>query len=144
MGTLEVLAEIGKERERQDVKWGEQNHQDGTGGQMREFAAMVARGWCDKQHETNSETWLDILNEEMAEAFAESDEAKLRKELVQVAAVAVAWIEAIDRRQERRKQAMKSCNRHNDCEAADEEARYKGYLYAEHCHDDCCEECFGY
>jgi hypothetical protein len=42
--------------------------------------------------------WVDILEEEVAEAAAESDPAKLRAELVQVAAVAVAWIEAIDRR----------------------------------------------
>lgn len=33
-----------------------------------------------------------------AEALAESDPARLRAELVQVAAVAVCWIEAIDRR----------------------------------------------
>jgi hypothetical protein len=42
--------------------------------------------------------WLHILREEVAEAFAESDPAKLRAELVQVAAVAVNWVEAIDRR----------------------------------------------
>jgi hypothetical protein len=36
--------------------------------------------------------------EEVREAMAESDPAKLRVELVQVAAVSVAWIEALDRR----------------------------------------------
>lgn len=39
-----------------------------------------------------------MLLEEVAEAFAESDDARLRAELVQVAAVAQAWIESIDRR----------------------------------------------
>ena len=36
-----------------------------------------------------------------------------------------------------------SCNRHSDCKAADEKARSKGYFGADHCHDDCCEDCFG-
>lgn len=38
----------------------------------------------------------------------------------------------------------RSCNRHDDCGAADEKARAAGRLSAEHCHDECCEECFGY
>ena len=44
-------------------------------------------------------TWRHILTEEVWEAFAEKDSARLRAELVQVAAAAVNWIEAIDRRQ---------------------------------------------
>jgi len=43
-------------------------------------------------------TWEQILTEEWAEAIAESDPKALRSELVQVASVAVKWIEAIDRR----------------------------------------------
>lgn len=48
---------------------------------------------------------------------------------------------------------VRSCNRHNDCDAADERAvanspkDYYGrpvYTSADHCHDECCEECFGY
>lgn len=39
-----------------------------------------------------------ILDAEVCEAFDESDSKKLRANLVQVAAVAVNWIEAIDRR----------------------------------------------
>lgn len=35
------------------------------------------------------------------------------------------------------------CNRHDDCDAADAKARKSGLLGAEHCHDDCCEDCFG-
>lgn len=37
----------------------------------------------------------------------------------------------------------RTCNRHDDCDAADEKVRKMGRQYAEHCHDDCCEECFG-
>jgi len=42
--------------------------------------------------------WCSILTEEFAEAMAETDRAKLRAELVQVAAAAVAWIEDLDSR----------------------------------------------
>lgn len=43
-------------------------------------------------------TWLLIALEEALEAFSETDPVKLRAELVQLGAVVVAWIEAIDRR----------------------------------------------
>lgn len=37
-----------------------------------------------------------------------------------------------------------SCNRHNDCKAADEKARARGAMFgASHCHDEECEDCFG-
>jgi hypothetical protein len=39
-----------------------------------------------------------ILREEVYEAFAEEDPAALRTELIQVAAVAATWVDAIDRR----------------------------------------------
>jgi len=104
-----VLEEVSQERVRQDAKWGEQNHPDGTGddwamcsGQhigWAEEAADDARRRCQ---EASTKPWGDtfalILNEEVAEAFAESDPSRLREELLQVAAVAVNWIEAIDRR----------------------------------------------
>lgn len=37
----------------------------------------------------------------------------------------------------------RSCNLHDDCGAADRVARANGYWWAEHCHDDFCEDCFG-
>lgn len=38
----------------------------------------------------------------------------------------------------------RTCNRHTDCDAADKENyKYKGKI-ADHCYDECCEECFGY
>ena len=77
-----ILEDIAKERNRQDEKWGEQNHDDMT--------------------------WVTILGEEFGEVchealvykFAEIEDAeeRLRAELIQVAAVAVAHIECIDRR----------------------------------------------
>lgn len=94
----EVLQEIRAERARQTERWGEQNHPDGTGGVFRRHAAAVARNAYQDAVRYGTLTYRDILEEEVAEAFAEEDPAKLRAELVQVAAVAVQWIEAIDRR----------------------------------------------
>lgn len=36
-----------------------------------------------------------------------------------------------------------TCNKHIDCDAADAAAQAKGERGAVHCHDDCCEDCFG-
>ena len=38
--------------------------------------------------------------------------------------------------------AKRTCNRHDDCDAANAAAKAKG-RYADHCHDDDCEDCFG-
>jgi hypothetical protein len=95
--TPAVLGEVLQERIDQAAKWGEQNHPDGTGG-LYEAAAETARARCDAHARAGSVTWAHIFREEAYEALAESDEARLREELVQVAAVAVAWVEAIDRR----------------------------------------------
>lgn len=103
--TPQVLAEIGYERTRQDAKWGEQNHPDGTGPEQQILPgwaaidlANAARNACQIHADMGIVTWRDIFGEEACEALAESDPARLRAELVQVAAVAVNWIEAIDRR----------------------------------------------
>ncbi|MFE0132426.1 hypothetical protein ACFWY6_12765 [Streptomyces sp. NPDC059037] len=93
-----VLGEIAAERVRQDAKFGEQNHPDGTGTVEQQKYAESARRWCQTAFGSGYGTWSDVLAEEVAEANAERDPAKLRAELVQVAAVAAAWIEAIDRR----------------------------------------------
>lgn len=80
---MNVLQEIQTERERQDAKWGEQNH-----------SPMV---------------WLSILGEEFGEVNRGAQEAyfhnykscgdwsSYREELIQVAAVAVAMVESLDR-----------------------------------------------
>ena len=81
---IRVLHEVSMERARQDEKWGEQNHDDFT--------------------------WLAILTEELGEvaegALVQVYEGSgtphdVRAELIQVAAVAVSWIECLDRCTER-------------------------------------------
>jgi hypothetical protein len=94
-----VIDEVAAERQRQDDKWGEQHHPDGVATtDVDRVAAETARRACEAAADNGSLTWRLILDEEVHEAFAEADPALLRAELIQVAAVAVAWVEAIDRR----------------------------------------------
>jgi hypothetical protein len=71
-----AFAAVLAERTRQDAKWGQRTHAWGI--------------------------WLTILMEEIGEASeamldTPKDRDRVRAELVQVAAVAIAWIEAMDR-----------------------------------------------
>jgi hypothetical protein len=106
----DVLAE----RDKQDIKWGEQNHPNGTGPTRMLLGtrdlnvictfkdmADTLRDWTDDRAKVGILSFADILLEEVFEALAEEDPAMLREELVQVAAVAVQWVEAIDRAQVR-------------------------------------------
>jgi hypothetical protein len=101
--TRDVLAEVDAERTAQDARWGEQNHADGTGDTDTfhgiEYGrwARIAKHACQTAPSNGGDRWSLILLEEVFEALVESDQVKLRAELVQVAAVAVNWIEAIDR-----------------------------------------------
>jgi NTP pyrophosphatase (non-canonical NTP hydrolase) len=76
-GQGSIAAEICLERDRQDAKWGGQPGVD----------------------RVDDHTYAAVLGEEHGEcckAWLERDLDGLRRELVQVAAVAVAWIEEID------------------------------------------------
>lgn len=98
MPTFRVLTEVLRERKCQDAKWGQQDHPDGTRDDaVSRFKREGAREVCERKFARGAGTWQDILMEEFYEALAEEDPAKLRAELIQVAAVAVAWVEAIDR-----------------------------------------------
>lgn len=71
---MTVYQEMRNERKRQDEKWGKQNH-------------VLDR-------------WLVILQEEVGEAakaVLEAETANYRKELIQIAAVAIAAAESFDR-----------------------------------------------
>lgn len=96
----EVLVEVWNERESQDKRWGQQDHPDGTEGNAEEWKTIadLSKRVNDNAYMSGIPTFKNILKEEVAEAFAETDPVLIRAELVQVAAVAVAWIEAIDRR----------------------------------------------
>jgi hypothetical protein len=97
MGAVaDVVCEVIEERKRQHAKWGEQDFANGTGPDFR-ASARVRRENCEYAHRHGGLTYLHILDEEVYEAFAESDPVKLRAELIQVAAVAVQWVEKLDR-----------------------------------------------
>jgi NTP pyrophosphatase (non-canonical NTP hydrolase) len=70
----QILTSVDAERDRQDAKWGEQNHHPAY--------------------------WMTVLSEEVgeaAEAILEGDAVAAHKELVEVAAVACAAAESIER-----------------------------------------------
>ncbi|GAA2639902.1 nucleoside triphosphate pyrophosphohydrolase [Actinomadura fulvescens] len=97
-GSLEtVLADVAAERDAQDRLWGVQEFPDGSGPEYGERAdeakREVAAAWSRGEL-----TWRHILTEEFYEALAETDPGRLRTELVQTAAVAVKWVQSLDRR----------------------------------------------
>ncbi|MFL6073022.1 MAG: hypothetical protein ACJ73S_06445 [Mycobacteriales bacterium] len=97
-GPLEaVLADVATERAAQDARWGPQDPPDGTGPAYAGEADAL-REACGAAFRDGAGSWRHILAEEVAEAFAEDDPDRLRAELVQVAAVAVKWIQALDGR----------------------------------------------
>lgn len=80
---INVLYEIQQERKRQDEKWGVQNH--------------------------SPIKWVVILAEEfgeVAKGALESNTGNYREELIQVAAVAVAMLESLDRQQQSQQQSQ--------------------------------------
>ena len=77
--TTHVLREVIAEREKQHAKWGEQNH--------------AAFCWLAILHEESGEVAQACLHD----VFGGKAQGTLRAELIQVAAVAVAFIESLDR-----------------------------------------------
>lgn len=96
-----VLEDVRAERARQDAKWGTDRIAtlpDGTGRSGDATEAEARKIACDVARREGDITYRHVLEEEVAEALAETDPALLRAELVQVAAVAVKWIQGIDMR----------------------------------------------
>ena len=105
-----ILHEVRLERQSQDLKWGTQTHpsvdlilqeQGRTGQRMCEEYELPsedrAKQMCDIHSERGDLTWAHIAVEEMSEVVAAKDDSQRREELVQLAAIVVAWIESIDR-----------------------------------------------
>jgi hypothetical protein len=96
-----AMEAVAAERQSQVRIWGEQNHPDGTGS---ELAGKIADEWkmlCDANHKAGGDNWLTIAAEEFFEAAAEKDKARLLAEVVQNAAVFVAWAEDLIRQRDR-------------------------------------------
>lgn len=99
----QILQEIHEERERQDAKWGEQNHPVTTETRRKSCAntASYFKAMCDLATQRREVTWADIILEEVFEALSEEDPDKQIEELTQVAAVAVSMMECIKRNRKR-------------------------------------------
>lgn len=113
--TEKVLSEVHEERKRQHLKWGEQNFPSLKniipipGNSIASAVAMVnsyglpseftAKKECNIAMEKGTCTFAHIAVEELCEVIScLDDEKQMRKELIQLAAVAVQWVETIDRK----------------------------------------------
>lgn len=106
-----IFAEITAERGRQDEKWGEQNHPLTFPGSYRtpEYWGREAEEWkrvndervakanADGLTKDTNCAWDGILEEEVAEAFGAGRTGLQYAEFVQVAGVAVAILELLNR-----------------------------------------------
>ena len=95
-----VLAEVAAERNRQIAKWGDGMPRGGFGRPVSAWDRVTVEG-AKRRHDAAAErgscSMRLVLEEEIAEVFAEEPGSlSQRAELVQVAAVCVKWIEAID------------------------------------------------
>ena len=101
---LLISEQVLSELDRQDQKWGQQDHPDFSPkgydiGRRADWA--LAENWKRSnavRAANDALAWDGILLEEVYEALAESDEEALEAELIQVAAVAQQWVAAIRRR----------------------------------------------
>ena len=97
IATLDVLSDVIAERKQQDQRYPNQQLPNGTNPSYYLQMADMQKDRVDLLARRRELTWADILTEEFYEALAEEDTARLRVELIQVAAVAVRWVEDLDR-----------------------------------------------
>lgn len=90
-----IVEDVRAERARQVEQWGKQNHPNGTSMKFKPLADS-ARHSCQMADASGAVTWMHISREEFFEVLAATDRADLRKELVQLIAVGMAWVENLD------------------------------------------------
>lgn len=95
---LPVLAEVRAEHVRQIAKWGVQHREDGADPFTYRDIAVRARENFQNAEANGGATWHRTLDRPFFEAISRTDPAALRAALVEVAAVACAWIQDIDSR----------------------------------------------
>lgn len=111
--TDDVLVDIARERQRQRDKWGIQTHPDTSETPTLVIDELEAKMLRLEAQQVGLLSWTHILGEEVAEAISEAMAGRpdlLREELVQVAAVCCAWVEALDRRK-KIQEALRKTNR---------------------------------
>lgn len=102
--TYRVLSHTEAEMDRQDERWGQQDHPD-IGGKLPWVTRIQHATVLERVREVEAQArdtdtlgWDLILLEEVYEALSELDDDKRCEELTQVAAVALQWAKAIRRR----------------------------------------------
>lgn len=105
--TREILERVFRERQAQEARYGEVNLTalDGTGPDVQWLLPYTDEpAWAIQEDlradyeaaELNAPvTWLQLVREEIAEAFQEADPTRLAEELIQVAALCVSWVERL-------------------------------------------------
>ncbi|MFF3310516.1 hypothetical protein [Streptomyces sp. NPDC002952] len=88
---------VDAERQRQIEQFGDQHHPILRGPSNQQLFEQLAEAMRDTNADPDQRCWMTILLEEAYEAGAERDLAKLRVELVQIAAVCQAIITDLDR-----------------------------------------------
>jgi hypothetical protein len=107
--TREVLELVFAERESQEAQYGEENidRPSGTGpstcwlgpytgDSADQIQRTLRTDYEEFEDETGRVTWVHLIREEIAEAFEEDDNARLASEMIQVAALCVAFVETLD------------------------------------------------
>jgi hypothetical protein len=93
-----VLADIARGAERAEAKHGHARHIPAGTGRPGDYAASVAaRQRCERAYAAGTLTWRHIVDEEYAEACAETNPARLRAELIDTQSAITCWIEDLDR-----------------------------------------------
>lgn len=85
------MAEIREERRRQDAKWGEQNHSP------IEWSAILTEEVGEVAKEALELHFAQLQNTDKPEDWHAEKLAAYRKEVIQVAAVALAMAESLER-----------------------------------------------
>lgn len=100
---VELLEEVRAEADRQDEKWGWPRPKDflidfgdGHGIDLRPIYDKLEA--ASRVHLEDAPNWMAILGEEVGEVARENDPDKRVVELVQAAAVCLAWAQAIQER----------------------------------------------
>lgn len=118
---IDVLRSVAEERARQFEHYGDNSeHADGTGPRVRwclpvetqrpSIGSALGAEQIEKLFREDYEnweaesgepvTWVHLIREEAAEAFKEDDPDRLEAEVVQIAALAVCWVEKIRERRQ--------------------------------------------
>ncbi|MER8083814.1 hypothetical protein ABTZ57_01295 [Streptomyces sp. NPDC094048] len=96
-GLLRFARLIDTERQAQLAKWGDQHHRNGSSTSTNvRLCTDLAQAMRQVNADPAELSWTTIMLEEAYEVGAETDPAKIRAELIQLAAVCAAWIADID------------------------------------------------